>query len=110
MTLPNSSPRSEEELKSGFARLTENLRSIDHPDAKVLADRCERLTDGIPPRSDEVEQEHREKVDYGMRMARQRNDLLAVLFSPEEDRRAMFDWLCAHSDVPELYRNDYAKV
>lgn len=109
MTLPNSSPALGENIKNGFARLEQNLRCIDHPHAELLADRCALVADGLPPRSDNAEQEHRERVDYGMRMARQRNDLLAVLFSSEEERRELFDWLCEHSDVPELYRNDYVR-
>lgn len=116
MTLPNSSPALGENIKSAFARLAENIEWISRQEedemidgADELAARCHAAADGVPPRSEQAEQEHRERVDYGMRMARQRNDLLAVLFSPEETRRELFDWLCGHSDVPEIYRNDYAR-
>lgn len=122
MTLSNSSPALGENIKSGFARLAENLRFLAHEAMEVrdqpelavclgqLAARCEGVADGVPPRSDAAEQKHREWIDNGMRMRRQRDDLLAVLFSPEEKRRELFDWLCEHSDVPELYRSDYAGV
>lgn len=117
MTLPNSSPALGENIKSGFARLAENIEFIERQEedgmigaCRELAARCRTVADGVSPRSDKAEQEHRENVDYGMRMARQRNDLLAVLFAPEDARREIFEWLCEHSDVPELYRNDHAGV
>jgi hypothetical protein len=110
MTLPNSSPALGENIKSGFARLAENLRAIDDPDACVLRQRCEEIADGVPPRNDEAERRRQKNYEHVARMDWERRCLLSVLFKPLPQRQAEFNRLCEHSDVPQLYIDDYERA